>query len=156
MSEQGGYTLSEVLVALAIASLLVIAAGQLLLTSVTTFAQVERLGRQQESLVYTATVLADRLRRHDPAHASSEALFHLRCQGGAEECRCTVQDLVAAQPLASFDRLGEGACARDEPLGVAGEDGALNVALPLGPQGRDVVFHVTPRQGVLSDAGAPP
>ncbi|WP_447554093.1 PilW family protein [Vreelandella sp. EE22] len=149
MGRQRGFTLTELLVALALGSLLVIGAGQLLLSSFRTFDQVDRLGRQQEALVYTATTLASRLRRQGAFDDQGEALFHLSCNGYPGECRCTVQDMAVAQPLVSFDKRGEGACFRDEPLGETSREGTLRVSLPLGPKGREVAFHVTPRQDAL-------
>ncbi|WP_447927026.1 PilW family protein [Vreelandella sp. EE27] len=150
MGRQWGFTLSELLVALTLGSLLVIGAGQLLLSSFHTFEQVDRLGRQQETLVYAATTLASRLRREGGVNDQAEALFHLTCRATSSDCRCTVQDTTEAQPLVSFEKLGESACPRDEPLGEPVGDGALRIALPLGPRGQDIAFHITPRQGVLA------
>ncbi|WP_249977508.1 PilW family protein [Vreelandella olivaria] len=150
MDVQRGFTLTELLVALVISVTVILGAGQLFLSALITFRQVDALGRQQEALVYTSAMLADALRRRHAVNDSGESLFHLRCIRLETACRCTVQDMQAAQPLVSFDKPGSAVCERDEPLGrVDGSGGISVVSLPLGPQGREVSFYVTHRGSVL-------
>lgn len=154
MGLQRGFTLTELLVALAISVILMLGAGQLFLSTLTTFRQVDALGRQQESLVYLTTILSESLRRHGAIASNGEPLFHLQCLQRTLTCRCTVQDMQQAQPLISFDTSGNTACKRDEPLGLsAGSSRGISVvSLPLGPQGRDVHFYVTLRGSVLTSS----
>ncbi|MFG6668310.1 prepilin-type N-terminal cleavage/methylation domain-containing protein [Halomonas sp. HNIBRBA4712] len=149
MNAQRGFTLSEALVAVVLSSLVVIGAGQLLLSGFHTFREVDRLGRQQEALVYTATALADRLRVQGGAETAPAGVFQLVCRKESGACRCTVQDNEAAQPLVTFESAGEGSCARDEPMVERVGDGVYYVTLPLGPGGKEIGFHVTSRQNTI-------
>ncbi|UYF99404.1 PilW family protein [Halomonas sp. GD1P12] len=154
MNGQRGLTLVDALVAVALSSAVVLGAGRLLLSSFHTFEQVDRLGRQQQTLIYTATAMADRLRRPSDFSAQTAAAFHLVCRGEPGECRCTVQDREEAQPLVSFDRLGPGACAQTGALIEPVQNGVFRVALPLGPNGQRVAFHVTQRPFGLASTDA--
>ncbi|MFI0474384.1 prepilin-type cleavage/methylation domain-containing protein [Halomonas sp. HMF6819] len=155
MNGQRGLTLVDALVAVVLSSAVVIGAGQLLLSSFHTFEQVDRLGRQQQTLIYTATTMVDRLRRPGASSAQNAAAFYLECRGEPGECRCTVQDSEEAQPLVSFDRLGPGACAQTDALVEPVQNGVFRVALPLGPNGQRIAFHVTKRPYGLASDDAP-
>lgn len=151
MNVQRGFTLTELLVAMAIGMVIILGAGQLFLSTFHTFRQVDALGRQQEALIYTATTVASTLRRSGSVDANEEPLFRLQCSYQEPVCRCTVQDMQAAQPLVSFNQPGDGPCAKSEALGTPENSsaGVSVVALPLGPGGRDVRFHVAHRNHVL-------
>ncbi|WP_399498923.1 PilW family protein [Streptomyces sp. P17] len=49
---QSGFTLVELMVAMAIGTLITLGAGQLFLTTFQTFKKVDELSRKQESLVF--------------------------------------------------------------------------------------------------------
>lgn len=151
MKVQHGFTLTELLVAMVVGITIILGAGQLFLSTFHTFKQVDALGRQQEALVYTATTVADKLRRRGAVDDSGEALFRLQCVALETVCRCTVQNMQASQPLVSFNKPGKGHCDRSEALGTPeNHSGSANVVvLPLGPGGRDVRFYIAHRDRVL-------
>lgn len=136
---------------MAIGMTIILGAGQLFLSTFHTFRQVDALGRQQEALIYTATTVASTLRRSGSVDANGEPLFRLQCTTQASGCRCTVQDMQEAQPLVSFNQPGDGHCVKNTALGKP-ENGNVSVsvvALPLGPDGREVRLHVAHRNRVL-------
>ncbi|WP_246009072.1 PilW family protein [Vreelandella nanhaiensis] len=61
--EQAGFTLVELMVAMVIGSVIILGAGQLLLTTFTTFERVDALSRQQEALIFAAQTLTRDIRR---------------------------------------------------------------------------------------------
>ncbi|WP_260578842.1 PilW family protein [Vreelandella populi] len=60
---QAGFTLVELMVAMAIGTVIILGAGQLLLTTFTTFERVDTLSRQQEALIFAAQTLTRDIRR---------------------------------------------------------------------------------------------
>ncbi|MGS2742348.1 PilW family protein [Halomonas sp. LS-001] len=62
MSRQTGISLIELMVALAIGGIIILGAGQLYLSMLTTFQQVEALSRRQEVLIFIADTLIRDLR----------------------------------------------------------------------------------------------
>ncbi|MGM0832318.1 prepilin-type N-terminal cleavage/methylation domain-containing protein [Halomonas qinghailakensis] len=154
MDEQRGFTLPELLVAMAIGVVVVLGAGQLFLSTFHTFKQVDQLGRHQEALLYVATTVADTLRRQGATDENGAPFFRLQCVVVDAHCRCTVQDMRESQPLVTFDyttsddAAGVG-CERDEPLGTPVGKGVSMVSLPLGRQGAAVDFYVTHRAAAL-------
>ncbi|WP_434983296.1 PilW family protein [Vreelandella zhaodongensis] len=149
MDVQRGFTLTELLVALVVGMVVILGAGQLFLSTFHTFRQVDTLGRHQETLLYATTTVTDTIRKQGATDASGAPLFRLQCVVIDSGCRCTVQDMQAAQPLATFDYSAGAGCERDEPLGAPATNGVSVVSLPLGRQGGDVDFHVTHRAAVL-------
>lgn len=152
MDVQRGFTLTELLVAMVIGSVVILGAGQLFLSAVQVFRQIDTLGRQQEALIYTASTIADILRSHHAIESDEEALFSLQCATVELVCRCTVHDMQAAEPLVTFDKLGDSHCERAQSLGVAesSNDVMSVVTLPLGPGGRDVHFQIAHRNSILN------
>ncbi|AVI61546.1 PilW family protein [Halomonas sp. GFAJ-1] len=152
MDVQRGFTLTELLVAMVISSVVILGAGQLCLSTFHVFRQIDTLGRQQEALIYTAATIADTLRSHHAIENDEEALFRLQCDTVEPLCRCTVQDMQAAEPLVTFVKLGGGQCERTQSLGIAEPSNSVMsvVTLPLGPEGRDIYFHITHRNSILN------
>ncbi|NOG31793.1 hypothetical protein HLB35_08475 [Halomonas sp. TBZ9] len=71
MKRQAGITLVELMVALAIAALTILGAGQLYLSALTTFQQVDALSRRQETLIFvTETLIRDIRNAHTVTHES--------------------------------------------------------------------------------------
>lgn len=60
---QGGFTLVEMMVAMVIGAIIILGAGQLLLTTVTTFQRVEAISREQEALVFAVQSLIRDIRK---------------------------------------------------------------------------------------------
>lgn len=152
MDVQRGFTLTELLVAMAIGMVVILGAGQLFLSTFHTFKQVDQLGRNQEALLYAATSITDTLRRHGATDSNGAPFFRLQCVVIESGCRCTVQDMQEAQPLVTFDYDAGASCERDEPLGAPATNGVSVVSLPLGRQGANIDFHVTHREAVLQPA----
>lgn len=66
-TRQAGFTLVEVMVAMVIGAIIILGAGQLLLTTVTTFTRVETISRQQEAVIFAAEALTRDV-RHGAGH----------------------------------------------------------------------------------------
>lgn len=66
-TRQVGFTLVEVMVAMVIGAVIILGAGQLLLTTVTTFTRVETISRQQEAVIFAAEALTEDV-RHGVGH----------------------------------------------------------------------------------------
>lgn len=62
MARQAGISLIELMVAIAIGAIIILGAGQLYLSMLTTFQQVEALSRRQEVLIFIADTLVRDLR----------------------------------------------------------------------------------------------
>lgn len=151
---QRGFTLTEMMVSMAIGMIIVLGAGHLFLGTLITQRHVDELSRQQEALIFAVATMTATLRQHGPYDASGQAFYHLRCQPIAEACRCTLQDMSRSQPMVNFSIPLTSACERDEALGrqAAGAADSL-VTLPLGPEGSELSFHVTQREGLLARSG---
>lgn len=62
---QAGFSLVELLVALAVGTLVIIGAGQLFIVTLNSYAKVEEISRKQEAIVFAAHVLANSYRQGD-------------------------------------------------------------------------------------------
>ncbi|WFE70778.1 prepilin-type N-terminal cleavage/methylation domain-containing protein [Halomonas sp. M1] len=62
---QTGFTLVELMVAMAIGTVIILGAGQLFLTTFQTFKKVDELSRKQEAVVFATTVLANDYRKSE-------------------------------------------------------------------------------------------
>ena len=56
---QGGFTLVELMVAMAIGTVIILGAGQLFLTTFQTFQTVDKVSRKQETLIFAVSTLAE-------------------------------------------------------------------------------------------------
>ena len=146
VERQLGFTLTEVMVAMAIGLVIVLGAGHLFLGTLQTHRHVDMLSRQQEALIFAVTTMTETLRQHGAYDASGQAFYHLRCRQVEEACRCTLQDMSRARPMVNFMIPSIHSCERDVPVGRQAADGVDSlVTLPLGPGGRDLSFHVAHR-----------
>lgn len=151
MERQNGFTLTEMMVAMVMGVIIVIGAGQLFLSTLHTFRQTESLGRQQEALIFSVTHITSTLQRRGAYDDAGEPYYRLQCVPSASECRCTLQDMSRAQPLVNFQAAEGASCPRDEPVGIAVDQApaVYQVALPLGPGGQAVTFHVAHREALF-------
>lgn len=150
---QQGFTLVELMVALAIGAVIILGAGQLFLTTFQTFQNVDKVSRKQENLIFIAQRLTSEIRQSGPGR------YTLRCERKQDTCNCTVADMEEnGQPLVSFlkdipvNNLPS-QCNEDEHvLGelVPGDAMLYRVELPLENNGEAIVFHVMERQGVYA------
>lgn len=86
---QTGFTLIELMVAMAIGSIIILGAGQLFLTSFQTFKTVDELSRKQETVVFAANRLVN-------AYRSGDAEYTLVPTTGSPE-ECSIQ--VGGEPI---------------------------------------------------------
>ena len=70
---QSGFTLVELMVAMAIGTLIILGAGQLFLTTFQTFKKVDELSRKQESLVFITGVMIQDIRSAINVDVESDA-----------------------------------------------------------------------------------
>lgn len=148
---QSGFTLVELMVAMAIGSVIILAAGQLFLATFQTFKSVDELSRKQENLIFIAHMVTNEIRQQGAGR------YTLMCAVEQERCSCTVADQNEnGQPLVSFNKdlsaeeLSNSCAEEQHPLGeevaVDGETGHLyRVSLPLEQDGEAIVFHVARR-----------
>ncbi|MCS2610826.1 prepilin-type N-terminal cleavage/methylation domain-containing protein [Halomonas dongshanensis] len=153
-----GFTLLELLIALAIGTVIVLGAGQLLLASLKAYRHVGEVNRQQEALVYVASVVVDDYRRHG-AYASVDPRYSLECkpvhetQDLNEECSCTLRDHQTGtnpEPVVTFKSSPKhfgGQCAYDDDLVTTATPTYLTLFLPVGEQA--LTLHVSHRQAAL-------
>jgi prepilin-type N-terminal cleavage/methylation domain-containing protein len=91
MQRQAGVSLVELMVALALGSIIILGAVQLYLSALTTFQQVESLSRRQETLVFVAdTLIRDIRNAHTITHESNA--IRLTVPGDALSS-CSTSDL---------------------------------------------------------------
>lgn len=153
---QKGFTLVEVMVALAIGTMIILGAGQLFLTTFQTFQKVDELSRKQETLVFAASSITNRLR--NGTNGKSE--YRLECKID-KSCECTIYDDSDdgnAQPVLDFVKKNtasnqEEKCADSDAsdIGdlVSNDSDLYRVLLPIESNGEPIVFHVASRKGVL-------
>ncbi|MGM0823670.1 MAG: PilW family protein [Pseudomonadota bacterium] len=151
---QRGFTLVELMVAMAIGTIIILGAGQLFLTTFQTFQQVDKVSRKQENLVFIAQRVTSEIRQNGPGRFTLEC--GLEEVQGTDQCTCTVADTDEGnQPLVSFPKDvpgGGNQCAEEEhELGkpVSGNDALFQVSLPIENNGEPIVFHVAHRNAVF-------
>ena len=150
---QKGFTLVELMVAMAIGTVIILGAGQLFLTTFQTFKTVDQISRKQESLIFIAQRITNEIRQNGPGR------YTLRCELDHDSCNCTVADQEeSGQPLISFlkdlpngylaNQCGE----QEHELGelVPGDAPLYRVKLPVEKNGEAIVFHVMERQSVYA------
>ncbi len=156
---QQGFTLVELMVAMAIGTVIILGAGQLFLTTFQTFQTVDKVSRKQENLIFIAQRVTGEIRQHGPGR------YSLRCEPDQDRCNCTVADQdESGQPLVSFfkditdDDLSAHCAEEEHVLGerVPGDAPLYRVALPLENNGEPIVFHVTHRDEVLATSATGP
>lgn len=79
---QAGFTLVELMVAMAIGTIIILGAGQLFLTTVNTFEKVKELSRKQEAVVFATTALVNEYRKTERKDNYSLA----ETTGNSDEC----------------------------------------------------------------------
>ena len=114
---QSGFTLVELMVAMAIGTLITLGAGQLFLTTFQTFKKVDELSRKQETVVFASTVLVNEYRKGVTDYSLAETT------GSPEEC--SVRDPNDA-PVIGGLALYEGECNTDRLVSPAeGDNGQV-------------------------------
>lgn len=150
---QRGFTLVELMVAMAIGTVIILGAGQLFLTTFQTFQSVDKVSRKQENLIFIAQRITSEIRQHGPGR------YTLRCELDQDSCNCTVADQdESGQPLVSFikdltDADMPSQCAEAEHVlgeSVEDESSLYRIKLPLENNGEAIVFHVMERKEIYA------
>tara|TARA_R100001039_G_scaffold7093_1_gene3082 strand:+ start:751 stop:1848 length:1098 start_codon:yes stop_codon:yes gene_type:complete len=122
---QSGFTLVELMVAMAIGTLIILGAGQLFLTTFQTFKKVDELSRKQETVVFASTSLVNNYRKSEREYSYSLD----ETTGSPNECSITRSSNGAnPQPIVSGLALFEGECDSDrfvEAIDLEIEDGQI-------------------------------
>lgn len=126
---QRGFSLVEMLVAMAIGTVITLAAGQLFLTTFQTFQTVDKISRQQEALVFAANMLTEAGRKGNIGHYA--IVPDERNSGSDTRHYCVLQDTVENEPVVDLAQVdGTTACpALSEPNG---DEVSHSVTLPIG------------------------
>ncbi|MDR5899387.1 prepilin-type N-terminal cleavage/methylation domain-containing protein [Halomonas vilamensis] len=86
---QKGFTLVELMVAMAIGTLVILGAGQLFITTLKTFQKVEEISRKQEVVVFAANTLVNGYRKGN----GNYELQSTKDSSGNELDECSIFDL---------------------------------------------------------------
>ncbi|MEA2120276.1 PilW family protein [Halovibrio sp. HP20-50] len=126
---QGGFTLVELMVAMAIGTVIILGAGQLFLTTFQTFQTVDQVSRKQETLIFAVSTLAEAGRKGNIGNyaiAPDE-----RNSDSGTRYYCVLQDEVRNQPVVDLAQVDDAtACSTlSEP---DGDDVSHIVTLPIG------------------------
>lgn len=106
-SGQRGFTLVEVMVAMAIGTVIILGAGQLFLTTFQTFRAVDAVSRKQEALVFAVNTLTQAARKGNIANYTI-APDERRTDGGTRHY-CVLQDERQHQPLVDLAQVDSAA-----------------------------------------------
>ena len=89
---QTGFTLVELMVAMAIGTIIILGAGQLFLTTFQTFRTVDELSRKQESLIFTVNTLIEAGRKGDMGNYA--IVLDERDSDNGKRYYCVLRDVV--------------------------------------------------------------
>ncbi|WP_404343613.1 PilW family protein [Vreelandella venusta] len=156
VKQQLGAGLVELMVAMAIGTVIALGAGQLFLSTFSTFSAVDELSRKQEVAVFLTQILADELRKEGNVDR-----YALSCSIADAECLCTISDTDEDnQPVINFYKdfeegrvISDAECSEDqEPLAIPeeGQDHHYKVKVPMMQGGESLIFHVTKRDIVTT------
>lgn len=157
---QKGFTLVELMVAMAIGTVIILGAGQLFLTTFQTFQNVDNVSRKQEALIFATSLLTEASRKGDiddyaivPDERSSD---------GGMRYYCVLQDENQNQPIVDLAQVDS--TADCPPLFEANSDGVSHlVTLPVGDCREranvscdEIVFTVSARNQADASQGTTP
>lgn len=107
---QQGFTLVEMLVAMALGSVIILGAGQLFLTTFKTFQEVDALSRKQEAIVFASQTISAEIRKSGgvldgSASDPEQKRYTIACMlEGKDGCECTIQNNTLSEPVISFSK----------------------------------------------------
>ncbi|MCP1317306.1 PilW family protein [Halomonas sp. 707B3] len=152
VKQQLGAGLVELMVAMAIGTVIALGAGQLFLSTFSTFSAVDELSRKQEVAVFLTQILAEELRKEDDVDR-----YALSCSIADAQCLCTISDTDEDnQPVINFykdfeeSRVISDAECSDEPLVRSVQDHHYEISVPIMKGGESLIFHVTKRDIVTT------
>ncbi|MFI8751497.1 PilW family protein [Vreelandella lionensis] len=152
VKQQLGAGLVELMVAMAIGTVIALGAGQLFLSTFSTFSAVDELSRKQEVAVFLTQILAEELRKEDDVDR-----YALSCSIADAQCLCTISDTDEDnQPVINFYKdfeeshvISDAECS-DEPLVRSVQDHHYEISVPIMKGGESLIFHVTKRDIVTT------
>lgn len=126
---QKGFTLVELMVAMAIGTVIILGAGQLFLTTFQTFQNVDKVSRKQEALIFATSLLTEAGRKGNIDNYT--IVPDERDSNSGPRYYCVLQDESQNQPILDLAQVDSAA---DCPLLFeANSDGASHsVTLPVG------------------------
>ncbi len=140
-----GFTLVEVMVAMVIGTVIILGAGQLVLSTFTTFERVDTLSRQQEALIFASQALTEDIRRGQAhRYEVSDSL--------ASDATCTLRR--DSQPLIEGLYKGQRECSALTlwEKNAHGIPGLYRITLEFEQDRRRFTWHVMQRDQVVSQA----
>lgn len=151
---QRGFTLVELMVAMAIGTIIILGAGHLFLTTFQTFQQVDEVSRKQETLIFAVSTLSKEGRRGDIA-GSYQTVADERNSEEGSDYYCVLQEINKNQPVVDLAKVdGPDDC---PTLLAAESNGVQTLALLIGDCRKDVeascdeiTFTVTNRNEAMS------
>lgn len=160
---QRGFTLVELMVAMAIGTVIILGAGQLFMTTFQNFEKVRELSQKQDVVVFFTQFVAKELRK-----GGAPERYELSCLIERAKCRCTIHDTrnedgtpkSQREPIIDFYKdfekgyaISDEECSEDqEPLAspVVGKDHQYFVSVPIMKSGESLMFYVTNRDVVTT------
>lgn len=128
---QQGFTLVELMVAMAIGMVIILGAGQLFLTTFQTFRTVDQVSRKQEALIFAASTLSEAGRKGNIADYAIVSDQRGSGNGTRYYCVLQMQDAVNNQPLVDLAQVdGETDCPTLSTTN--GDDVSHTITLPIG------------------------
>ncbi|HDZ49467.1 hypothetical protein LCGC14_0265460 [marine sediment metagenome] len=157
---QDGFTLVELMVAMAIGTVIILGAGQLFLTTFQTFQNVDKISRKQESLIFAVSTLVEEGRKGNIGNYAIRS--DERSSNSGTRYYCVLQDIAQNQPIVDLAQVdGAGDC---PVLTVANNNDALSTLTMTVGDCREgdnsncdeITFSVTDRSKVVSAPGLTP
>lgn len=102
---QYGFTLVELMVAMAIGTVIILGAGQLFLTTFQTFKTVDKVSRKQEALIFAVSTLTEAGRKGDVGNYA--IVTDARSSDSRTRYYCVLQDEVENQPLVDLAQVDD-------------------------------------------------
>ncbi|MGP9550731.1 MULTISPECIES: PilW family protein [unclassified Halomonas] len=126
---QKGFTLVELMVAMAIGTVIILGAGQLFLTSFQTFQAVDKVSRKQEALIFAVNTLTAAGRKGNVGDYA--IVSDGRRSDSGTDYYCVLQDKVQNQPVLDLAQVDDEA---DCPTlsESNGDDVSHLITLPIG------------------------
>lgn len=104
-NDQQGFTLVELMVSMAIGTVIILGAGQLFLTTFQTFRTVDQVSRKQEALIFAVSTLSEAGRKGEIANYA--IVSDQRSSDNGSRYYCVLQDVVKNQPLVDIAQVDE-------------------------------------------------
>lgn len=102
---QKGFTLVELMVAMAIGTIIILGAGQLFLTTFQTFKTVDELSRKQEALIFAVNTLIEAGRKGDMSNYA--IVLDERDSDSGKHYYCVLRDVVREEPVVDLARVDD-------------------------------------------------